>query len=371
MSVLVAILGLAVLMIVHEAGHFFAARAFGLRVTKFSIGFGPTFFKIVPENGFYYFTALGDRIKAKLGKHDPEKHGPTVFQAAMIPFFAYVQIAGMNPFEEVDAEDKGSYANSSVWARVVTIVAGPLANYVFASVFFFTSAYFQGVPAPESELLPTQIAIVENMPAAQAGFKTRDQIVSVDGQKVESWDEMAAAISKNGEREIPVVVLRDGKEIPLTVTPKTGSDNKARIGVQRFLLKSTTFGEALKYAALAPPETVQDQLMNFGKLIAGKSEAKLGGPKMMVETMAQAVDLGWGPFVTLLGALSAWLAALNLLPIPALDGGRLMFLSYEATTRKRPNPTVEAQIHAVGFVLLFALMIYVTLANDFGLAGSK
>ena len=144
MLYVVAILGLAVLMIVHEAGHYFAARAFGMRVTKFSIGFGPTFFKIQPEDGYWWFTTLADRIKIKLFKHDPEKHGPTVFQVAMIPFLAYVAIAGLNPLEDVDPDDKGSYANASIWGRITTIIAGPLANYVFASVFFFMPLYFDG-----------------------------------------------------------------------------------------------------------------------------------------------------------------------------------------------------------------------------------
>ena len=112
-SYLLAILGLALLMIVHEGGHYLAARKFGMRVTKFSIGFGPTLFK-----------------------HRP-KDSPTTFQIAVIPFLAYVQIAGMNPFEEHDPNDKGSYANASLLGRIATIAAGPIANYLFASLFMF------------------------------------------------------------------------------------------------------------------------------------------------------------------------------------------------------------------------------------------
>src|ERR1700682_4129306 len=110
---LIAILGLAGLMVVHEGGHYLAARRFGMRVIKFSIGFGPTLYK-----------------------HRP-KGSPTVYQIAIIPFLAYVQIAGMNPYEENDPKDPGSYANASLWGRIVTIAAGPLANYLFASVLMF------------------------------------------------------------------------------------------------------------------------------------------------------------------------------------------------------------------------------------------
>src|SRR6185369_15846557 len=95
----VAILGLAMLMVVHECGHFFIARAFGMRVTKFSIGFGPTFFKVEPKDGHFWFTTAMGRVRLKMWKHDPARHGPTVYQVGMIPFLAYVQIAGMNPFE--------------------------------------------------------------------------------------------------------------------------------------------------------------------------------------------------------------------------------------------------------------------------------
>ncbi len=144
MNYVVAILGLAVLMVVHEAGHYFAARAGGLRVTKFSIGFGPTLFKVQPENGHWTFSSLGDRLKFKLWRHSSyarlkaeERGGEgatpyrdaeaeaglgreanmTVFHVAVIPFLAYVQIAGMNPLEEQDPADKGSYANASLKTR--------------------------------------------------------------------------------------------------------------------------------------------------------------------------------------------------------------------------------------------------------------
>ena len=110
---LVAILGLAVLMVAHESGHYFAARKFGMRVVRFSIGFGP-----------------------RIWRHKPPD-SDTVYQVALIPFLAYVQIAGMNPYEESDPNDAGSYANASLWARIVTIAAGPLTNYFFASVLIF------------------------------------------------------------------------------------------------------------------------------------------------------------------------------------------------------------------------------------------
>src|SRR5215468_844476 len=124
-SYFLAALGLAILMVVHEGGHYLAARRFGMRVVKFSIGFGPT-----------------------LWRHQP-KGSPTVYQIAIIPFLAYVQIAGMNPYEDNDPKDPESYMNASLWGRIVTIAAGPLTNYLFASVLFFIGFMVAGKPVTE------------------------------------------------------------------------------------------------------------------------------------------------------------------------------------------------------------------------------
>src|SRR5690606_29646058 len=135
----IGMLGLALLMVVHEAGHLLAARAFGMRVIKFSIGFGPA-----------------------LWRHQP-KGSDTVYQVALIPFLAYVQIAGMNPLEEVDPDDKGSYANASLVGRISAIFAGPLANYLFASVLFF-GAFMIGGDS-------TKVSVMEKSAAAAAGMQ--------------------------------------------------------------------------------------------------------------------------------------------------------------------------------------------------------
>src|SRR6478736_2922159 len=149
----IAILGLAILMVVHEGGHYLAARRFGMRVTKFSIGFGPT-----------------------LWKHRP-KGSATTFQAAIIPFLAYVQIAGLNPYEEIDPKDPESYANASLGARIVTIAAGPIANYFFASVLMFFGFLLGGNPVVDEASM--RVHVGANGPAAQAGIVDGDRVLSV------------------------------------------------------------------------------------------------------------------------------------------------------------------------------------------------
>src|SRR5271157_4688982 len=160
---LIAILGLAVLMIVHEGGHYVAARAFGMRVVRFSIGFGPTIWK------------------------HKRADSPTIYQIALIPFLAYVQIAGMNPYEESDPKDPGSYANASLWARIVTIAAGPLTNYFFASVLIFFGLLIGGKEVADETSMKV---FVEAGPAQVAGVQTGDRVLAVNGQDVHTWEEL-------------------------------------------------------------------------------------------------------------------------------------------------------------------------------------
>lgn len=373
-DILIGIFGLALLMIVHETGHLMAARAFGMRVTTFSIGFGPTFFKIEPQDGFFWFTTFGGKVRLRLRKHDPEKNQPTVYQVAMIPFLAYVQIAGMNPFEDHDPEDKGSYANASLLGRITTIFGGPLANYLFASVFFFISYYAGGKPvnAPPDER-DTVIYIIEDRPAANAGLEHGDRIVEVNGTPVDKWSEMSALIKANPAKEIDIVVERESGRQTFKVTPED-KDGKGLIGVElRELRRDVDAKEAAALAMTEPALVVRNLVVGLMQLLSGEVEAELGGPVMIVKTSARLVNRNVFDWLRLLGMLSAYLGAFNLIPFPALDGGRLVFLGYELATKRRPNARIEAHIHIVGLMMLLGLMAYVTIfgRDDLNLGGGK
>lgn len=388
MYTLVAILGLAVLMIVHEAGHFIIARRTGMRVTKFSVGFGPTFFKIQPildpHNGpsFFWFTAFGDRIRFKLWSYDPAKHGPTVYQVAMIPFLAYVQIAGLNPLEEVEPGDKGSYANAKLWPRIFTIAGGPVANYLFASVFFFIAFYFHGqsVPKPTDPDRPTQFqlardeegAVIETKPAFVAGFKDGDRILAIDGEETKAWTDVPATIGKKAGQTVHVVLGRGDEKVEVDVVPEDDS-GVGRIGITQDITITTvkmTVNEATVRALEQPVIVVKGVLEGLAKMIRGEEKGRVSSVVGITKEVSKAAEEGWAVFLMLLGSLSAYLAVFNMLPLPALDGGRLAFLGFEAVTAKKPNPKTEAHIHAFGLILLLGVMLYVTFANDLGL-GSK
>jgi regulator of sigma E protease len=331
--VLVMILGLGLLMVIHEGGHYLAARWFGMRVIKFSLGMPPVLARFQP------------------------KGSPTTFQIGAIPFFAYVQIAGLNPLEEIDKNDKGSYANASLIGRIVTIFAGSLANYLVASVFFFGSLMITGEPHAT-----TQVTVMPDQPAAQAGMRDNDRVLEVDGTKVDSWEHFRTLIGKRPSLATPVLVQRGDEKLTLTITPSpSGEGGQGRIGAKTVEASTPIpVGAAVKQAVLLPPLVVANVVVGLARVVTLKQKAELGGPVAIVTEGSKAAEQGPGELLRFLGLLSASLAAFNLLPFPALDGGRLVFLGYEALSRRRPDAMIEAHVHVVGFFMLLALMLVVS-----------
>lgn len=330
--VIAGILGLALLMVVHESGHLLVARAFGMRVIRFSIGIGPPLWR---------YQAKGSE---------------TIYQVALIPFLAYVQIAGMNPFEENDPNDKGSYSNASLIARISAILAGPLANYLFASVLFFFLFAFGG-----KEMPTTTVRLIEGPgPARSAQMKDGDTIRKINGTDVKEWDAMRDLIVANPNKPMDVAIERDGKPVTLKVTP-TNKDGRGMIGVTPVAkLVPLGFKEAAVESLELPAKVVGALVVGLARIVTGQEKPQLSGPVGIVKETSRAAEQGWAPYVYLLGLLSAYLGGFNVLPFPALDGGRLAFLGYEAVTRRRPNAKVEAQVHLLGLVMLLALIAVVS-----------
>lgn len=335
-SILIAILGLAVLMVVHELGHHLVARAFKLRVVRFSIGFGPPLWRYQP------------------------KDSETVYQVALIPFLAYVQVAGMNPFEESDPDDKGSYANASLTARILTIAGGPLANYGFAILLFLGAFLTFGEP-----VMTTEVQIMPGTPAEAAQMKDGDKVVAIDGTPIGDFEQMRAIIVENPEKPLRFSVLREGNPLDLTVTPEAKAEKGGgQIGVRPTRgYRDMTFQEALHQSMVQPALVVKELVVGLGQLITREVEPEVGGPVKIVKYGALMVETGVFDILYFLAKLSAYLGGFNLLPVPALDGGRLLFLGYEAVARRKPNPKMEAQIHAIGLLMFLALMAVVTVKD--------
>jgi regulator of sigma E protease len=334
--IVAGILGLGLLVVVHEAGHLLAARASGMKVVRFSIGFGP---------------ALVSYTSKRSGTH---------YQIAAIPFLAYVQIAGMNPFEEIDPDDKSSYANGSLFARIFAILAGPLANYLFASVLFFAYFMVSGVPEPVSNKAMVEVL---DGPAKAAKMQSGDTIVSVGGVKVADWEAMRQQVIKSPGKPLLFEVARGDKVVQLTVTPRD-EKGKGLIGVTNFTKQvPVTAKQAALLSMVLPYRVVKDSILALGRILTFQEKPDLKGPVGIVNETSKAAKEGWMELVRFLGILSAYLGGFNALPFPALDGGRLAFLGYEAITRRKPNSKVEVMVHAFGFVMLLTLIAIVTFSD--------
>jgi regulator of sigma E protease len=340
MSILLAILGISALVIVHEAGHYIGARAFGMRVLRFSIGFGPSIAKWQPPGS------------------------PTVFQISLIPFLAYVQIAGMNPAEENDPSDPELYSNKGVLARFVAIFGGPFANYLTASILVFVLARL----GHHNEGPPHEPMVVETVqsgtPAEKAGVQAGDVIRSADGQPVRHVEDLIKFTGKRAGKPTVYVIERAGVKLaPLTITPK---DDRGR-GVIGIVPRNDPLpvGRAITYAVAYPVELTVHQLQGLGEMFRQGSTEGVVGPVGMVKIVAthtgSAVRLA-----NVLILISVALGMFNLLPLPGLDGGRLAFLVYEMITQKRANERVENLIHAVGLVLFLCLIALVTFRDVAG-----
>lgn len=331
---LTSLLGIALLMVVHESGHYFIARAFRMRVERFAIGIGPT-----------------------IWRHQP-KDSETIFQVGLIPFLAYVQIAGLNPFEEVDDDDDGSFANASLVGRISAIIAGPLANYLSASLLFFGAIVFSGQPAGT-----TEINVHPDRPGAVAGLESGDHIIAIDGKEMKKWEDIPPAVQPHPDEAITIEVKRGAETLTVTATPED-IGGKGLLGVSAIQVPVPWSEVKWKKAALRsieqPAQIVLFSLEGIGRMITGQEKPQLSGPLGLMRETKKAAEAGFSSFLWILGFLSTAVGFFNMLPFPALDGGRLMFLGYEAITRRKPNQKVEAQIHTVGMIMLLTTLVLVT-----------
>ncbi|NOY91698.1 MAG: site-2 protease family protein [Deltaproteobacteria bacterium] len=343
---LLAILGISLLVIVHEGGHYLAARAFGMRVIRFSIGFGPTLFKYRP------------------------KGSPTTFQVAAIPFLAYVQIAGMNPQEDVEPDDPELFPNKGVFARIITIFAGPFANYLAASVVFFGIA-LAGIPIQEAAEPMTVESVEAGSAAADAGIQAGDVIVEANGGAVRDLDELIAATRHRAGQATVYVVERDGTRLdPIRMTPHRAADGRGIIGVHAKLTRTyappMSVGAAALLAVKFPYRFSLLQLEGLKRMITAGDHGDIKGPVGMGKLVAQEAHRGPIDYLYIIVVISTALGMFNLLPIPALDGGRLVFLGYELVTRSRPNERFEATVHTVGLLFLLGVLVLVTFRDIWG-----
>ena len=341
LNILIAILGLSVLVIVHESGHYFVARAFGMRVLRYSIGFGPTLWKYKP------------------------KDSPTTFQVGAIPFLAYVQIDGMLPSDERDPDDPGLFQNKGVLARALTIAAGPAANYILATLIIFVLALFSWYDPVDMVVGE----VIEGGAAETAGIQPGDRFVEAGGTEIHDIGDLQAVTAPRAGQPTEYVVERDGERLPpITITPRE-SDRQPGVGLIGVAARDVgefrpySVSEAAAVAIRWPWETTAKQIAGLGSMIRRRTTEGISGPIGMTRFVGQQASHGLWWFVHVLALLSVALGFFNLLPIPALDGGRLMFLAFEVITRRRPNEQIEAVVHFVGILFLLGVLVLVSIRD--------
>jgi regulator of sigma E protease len=358
-----SLLSLAFLIVVHEYGHYIVARMCSMRVDRFSIGFGPGILK---------------RRSKKTG---------TVFQIAPIPFGGFVEIRGMNIAEEVDPDDRHAYPNRPAWQRFLTIFAGPGTNYLSAAVLAFglytchgyestwrwyeVSELREGFDASGKLKVGDRILAVDGVPLLAVGEYT-----APDGTKYKA-DSLRGRVAQKKGAPVTITVLRGGQKVDVQITPKLAFTELPHKPTQTLLLgivpsaRTDAIEVGLWTATKGAIEYPIEQTKLIGAMLydifKGKEEMDAGGPVRIVGEFAKAWELGIVSGIKLLMVLSVWLGLFNLFPLPALDGGRLVFLTYELVTRRRPNPKIEAMTHMVGIMVLGVVMILVTFKDCRGL----
>ena len=333
---------LGVLVFFHEFGHFLIAKLMGVGVEKFSLGFGPRL--------------IGKTV------------GITDYRISAIPLGGYVKMVGEEPNAEIDPKDiPFSFTHKSVLKRILIVAAGPVFNLVLAVFLFYGIFQVSGAIITKSCVGTVQ----EDSPAEAGGLKTGDLIVDINGTAVGSWNEMASIISKSKGKRLTISVEREESVTILKIAPRLSKiKNLFGEDIDRYLIGITPLGDYFT-KALNPVEAFGESLKNtwevskltfltIEKMIQGAISTKtLGGPIMIAKIAGQQAREGATQLIFFIAVLSVHLGILNLLPIPVLDGGHLVFFTVEAVMGKPVNNRVREIAQQAGLFVLLLLMVFV------------
>ena len=319
MTLIAAILVFNLIVFVHEAGHFAAARLGGIKVVEFALGMGP---KII-------------------GK----KFGETVYSLRAFPIGGFCLMLG----EDEDNNEPGAFNNSPIISKISSVISGPVFNIIF------TILIYSLVIAPVAAPIVGQVT--KGMPAETSGIKAGEMIVGINDVKINEWKEMKPEIAKHEGEQITVTVEKNGvqREVMLTPVKNPGTDDivigiTQKVGISGFSVKE---GINTTYA-------VSKMMLSFlGQLVVGKADAnEVSGPISILVYINEAAKAGFIKVLYLTALISLNLGIINLLPLPALDGGRLLFLFIELIRRKPLPAEKEGMVHFVGLIALMALSIF-------------
>jgi len=341
-SILSFIIVLGVLIFFHEFGHFLVARLFGVGVEKFSLGFGPRL----------------------IGK----KVGITDYRISAIPLGGYVKMIGEEPDAEIDPEDIPlSFTHKHVAKRMLIVAAGPVFNILLAVFIFFGIFLISGTFV----LKPSVGSVKQGSPAFAAGLEKGDLITAINESMINSWDEMAEVINGSKGQKIKLNVRRGESSRYFSLAPEqVTTKNIFGEDVQRYIIGITASGEtyskemnlfqAFSESMIQTYRVTELMVVIIAKLITGDiSTDTLGGPIMIAQMAGDSAKAGIGSLISFIALISVNLAIINLLPIPVLDGGHLLFFSIEAVKGRPVSIKVREIAQQVGLFILILLMILV------------
>ena len=324
MTIIYAIIIFCLLIFVHELGHFIVAKACGVKVNEFAIGMGPAIFK--------------------------KQKGETLYAVRLFPIGGFCAMEG----EDEDSEDDRAFNNKPAWQRALVLTAGSFMNLLTAVVLMIVIAFVVG------QATTTVNEVLDDSPAYRAGMMSGDRIVEVDGTAVDEWNDVITYIGESSRDTADIVVERDGAQHTLTAALEYDKESgRNKIGITPEMKHSVagSVGSGMK-------NTWNMTVMMYKvikQLFTGDvSVSELSGPVGIVYAVNQSAKAGVIYVVYLASLLSLNLAIMNMLPFPALDGGRLLFLLIRKITGKRITDAIEGKIHFIGIILLMVLMVYVT-----------
>ncbi len=338
MNLIYAIILFGFLIFIHEIGHFLAAKICGVRVLKFSIGFGPKL--------------IGKRI------------GETEYLLSAVPLGGYVKMYGEELTDEV-INERYSFKHQPVYKKIFIVFSGPLFN-IIGAVFLFWIVFVHGVPV----LKPVIGEVMEKSPAYMAGLKKGDKILEIEGQKISNWFDMAQFIQQNPDKNLNFKIERNGEIIQLQITPQ-GKKAKnifgenifvGQIGIKPdekavFIKKEDPFN-ALNKSIQKCYEIVELTYLTIVKIFQRVvSTEVIGGPILIFQAAGKTAEQGFVSFLSFAAIISINLGVLNLLPIPVLDGGHILFFLIEAIRRKPLSEKFIAVSQKIGIAFLVALMM--------------
>tara|TARA_R100001086_G_scaffold198783_1_gene115076 strand:- start:926 stop:2065 length:1140 start_codon:yes stop_codon:yes gene_type:complete len=345
---------LTIIVFFHELGHFLVGRWCGIKALVFSVGFGPELIGFNDRRGTRWKLAavpLGGYVKF-LGDEN----------AASVPDRAAVDAMS-------DAERSGAFPAKSVGRRAATVAAGPIANFILAIVIFAGVAYVEGRVVGD----PVVAEVRDGSPAAAAGFKPGDKVLSADGETIRYFSDLQRYVSSRADTPIRMTVERNGSPVELTVTPRSevqtdGFGNEFKVPVVGLVANND--GSSFRVESLSPVEAVAygvsqtwfvtTRTVDFmGEVITGRQNAdQIGGPIRIAQVSSQVSTIGLGALLNLAALLSVSIGLLNLLPIPMLDGGHLLFYAFEAIRGRPLSEQVQEVGFRIGLALVMLLMVF-------------